>query len=176
MRKLGAHIAIAALSCFLAVGCTVQPLYAPTVSPGASAPATLAPIYIAEVDGRVSQQLRNHLIFLLNGGAGQPANADYELELEVRTTSTKVLTIDLTDVDEPTAKKVTVTTNYKLVRISDDTVVSARLVKATASYDVSGQEFANIRAERDAENRAAREAAERLRALIAADLKRAGVI
>lgn len=176
MRKLGAYFAIAALSSLLAVGCTVQPLYAPTVSPGAASHANLAPIYITEAENRVGQQLRNHLIFLLNGGSGQPANAEYELDLEVLTSSTKVLTIDPTDRDEPTAKKVSVTTDYKLVRISDETVLSARRVNATASYDVSGQEFANIRAERDAENRAARDAAERLRALIAADLTRAGAI
>jgi len=176
MRTLGAHFAIAALSSLLAVGCTVQPLYAPTGSPGVSSPAALAPIHIPEVKDRVGQQLRNHLIFLLNGGSGQPGNADYELELKVSTSSTKLLTINPTDEDEPTVEKVTVTTNYKLVRTSDDTVLSERRVKATASYDVSGQEFANIRAERDAENRAARDSAERLRALIAADLKRAGAI
>jgi len=176
MRTLGAHFAIAALSSLLTVGCTVQPLYAPTVSPGVTSPATLASIHIAEIKDRVGQKLRNHLIFLMNGGSGQPANADYELELAVSTTNTGLLTINPTDVDEPTAEKVTVTTNYKLIRVSDDTVLSERRVKATASYDVSGQEFANIRALRDAENRAARDSAERLRALIAADLKRAGVI
>ncbi len=176
MRTLGAHFAIAALSSLLAVGCTVQPLYTPTVSQGVSSPVMLAPIHVAEVKDRVGQQLRNHLIFLINGGSGQPANADYELELKVSTASTELLTINPTDVDEPTAEKVTVTTDYKLVRISDDTVISARRVMVTASYDVSGQEFANIRAERDAENRAARDSAERLRALVAADLKRAGAI
>ncbi|MAZ17580.1 MAG: hypothetical protein CL535_14790 [Ahrensia sp.] len=176
MRTLGAHFAIVALSSLLTVGCTVQPLYTPTASTGVSSPATLAAIHIPEVKDRVGQQLRNHLIFLLNGGSGQPANADYELELNVSTSSTKLLTINPTNEDEPTAEKVTVTTKYKLVRVSDDTVVSERRVLATASYDVSGQEFANIRAERDAENRAARDAAERLRAVIAADLKRAGAI
>ena len=176
MRTLGAHFAIAALSSLLTVGCTVQPLYAPTVSPGVTSPATLASIHIAEIKDRVGQQLRNHLIFLMNGGSGQPANADYELELDVSTKNTGLLTINPTDVDEPTAEKVTVMANYKLIRVSDDTVVSARRVRATASYDVSGQEFANIRALRDAENRAARDTAERVRALIAADLKRAGTI
>jgi LPS-assembly lipoprotein len=154
----------------------VQPLYAPTVSPGISSPAPLGSIHVAEVDNRVGQQLRNHLIFLLNGGSGQPANPEYELGIKVATDNKSALAIQTTTADEPTAKKVTVTANYKLNRVSDDAVLSNRRARATASYDVSDQEFANIRAERDAEDRAARDVAERLRALIAADLKRAGAI
>ena len=62
------------------------------------------------------------------------------------------------------------------MRVSDGAAISNRKVRATASYDVAGQEFANVRAERDAEDRAAGDVAERIRALIAADLKRAGAI
>jgi LPS-assembly lipoprotein len=43
----------------------------------------------------------------------------------------------------------------------------------SASYDVPRQEFAAVRAQRDAENRAARELAELLRLAIAQDLSRA---
>ena len=46
------------------------------------------------------------------------------------------------------------------------------LLRFTAAYDVPLQEFAAIRAERDAENRAARELAELLRLVIAQDLER----
>lgn len=176
MKHLGTHIAIVALSGLLAVGCTVQPLYAPSVSTGSSSQAVLASIHIPPVRDRVGQKLRNHLIFMFNGGADQPANADYELDLKVATSNTKALIIQTKTDDEPTASKVTVTANYRLVHVVDDAVVSNRRVTATASYDVSGQEFANIRARRDAEDRAARDAAERVRALVAADLKRAGAI
>ena len=176
MRHLGTRIAVATLSGLLAAGCTVQPLNAPSAPANVAASPALASIYIAAVDDRVGQQLRNHLIFLLNGGSGQPANPQYELELTVATADRSALIIQ-SDVDnEPSASKVTVTANYTLARAADGTVVSKRRAYATASYDVSSQEFANIRASRDAENRAARDVAERLRALIAADLKRAGAL
>ena len=43
-----------------------------------------------------------------------------------------------------------------------------------SSYDIPRQEFAAVRAERDAENRAARELAELLRLALAQDLEKAG--
>lgn len=177
MRHLGAHIAIATLAGLLSAGCTVQPLYAPPVAyNGAEAPAALASIDIPPIDDRVGQQLRNHLIFLLNGGSGLPVNPEYELQVTVATSSRNALIVQTRTDDEPTAKKVTVIASYVLDKIADGTTISNRRVSSTASYDVTGQEFANIRAARDAQNRAARDTAERMRALIAADLKRAGAI
>lgn len=177
MKRHGAHFAIVGLAALLAAGCTVQPLYSPAPGESAlSAPAALASIGVAEVDSRVGQQVRNRLIFLFGGGAGQPASADYELEIKVLAVTENALAIQTTVTDEPTAEKVTVSVNYRLVRTSDGVTVSNRKTRATASYDVSGQEFANTRAERDAENRAAGEVAERIRALVAADLKRARAI
>ena len=73
---------------------------------------------------------------------------------------------------EPTSQTVTVTAKYVLRKSADDSVIRSRQVTASASFDVSIQEFANVRALRDAEDRAAREAAEQMRGLLAADLSR----
>ena len=61
---------------------------------------------------------------------------------------------------------------YKLVD-STGKLVSNGDRQFSASYDVPRQEFAAFRAQRDAENRAARELAELLRLAIAQDLSRA---
>ena len=177
MRRTAARAALAVLSGIALAGCTVQPLYAPQPQAGTVRTAALASVYIEPVDDRVGQELRNHLIFLMNGGAGQPANPAYELSLNVRTRSRNAAVVQITTSDgEPTARTVTVTADYRLKRADDGTEIARRRAVVSASYDVSLQEFADTRAERDAENRAATEAAEQLRALIATDLKGAGAI
>ena len=177
MRKPAARIALAALAGIALAGCTVQPLYAPQPQASTAQSPALAAIYIEPVNERVGQELRNHLIFLLNGGSGQPTNPAYNLVLKVSVAARNAAVVQVTTSDgEPTARTITVIARYTLSRSVDEEVVSRRKTIASASYDVSLQEFANARAARDAENRAAREAAEQLRALIATDLKRAGAI
>lgn len=174
MKRIGATIAALTISGFMATACTVQPLYAPSGPSGVAKNAALGSIYVKPAEDRVGQQVRNALIFLLNGGSEQPANPAYELELKVSRSNRGALVIQTPTDGEPTASTVTVTANYTLTDTVDETKISARRASASASYDVSGQEFANARAERDAENRAARDVAERIRALLAADLARAG--
>lgn len=175
MKQLGVRI-FAVTFAGLAAACTVQPVYAPTPAHESMPAAALSSIYIEPVKDRVGQQVRNELIFLLNGGAGQPATAVYKLDLTVSQSSTKVLVV-LNDLDgEPTASSVKVTGKYRLIRTSDDEEIGSRRASAAASYDLTNQEFANIRAKRDAEDRAAREVAERLRALLVTDMKNAGAL
>lgn len=177
MKRSAARVALAVLAGLALAGCTIQPLYAPKPQAGAIRTQSLAAIYIQPVNSRVGQELRNHLIFLLNNGSGQPANPAYDLALGVQSVSRNAAVVQVSTSDgEPTARTITVTASYKLTRNDDETVVSERRATASASFDVSLQEFANVRAARDAENRAAREAAEQLHALIAADLKRAGAV
>jgi len=177
MKKPAARVALALMAGIALAGCTVQPLYAPHPRAGAVQSPALASIYIEPVNERVGQELRNRLIFLLSNGSGQPANPAYNLVLNVRSASRNAAVVQVTSSDgEPTSRTITVTASYNLTRSDDGTPVSGRRTIASASYDVSLQEFANTRAARDAEDRAAREAAEQLRALIAADLKRAGAV
>src|SRR5687768_9746535 len=75
------------LSCLvLASACTVRPLYAPVTSTGAGASTTaeLASISVKPASTRYGQEVRNHMIFLLNGGKGEPASPAYTLDLGVR--------------------------------------------------------------------------------------------
>ncbi|EKF18753.1 LPS assembly lipoprotein LptE [Nitratireductor pacificus] len=165
-----------ALSVAVASGCTVRPLMAtPDVSSSgtASMPA-LSSVAIAPVDTRYGQQVRNHLIFLLNGGAGQPANARYTLDLTVTRATSAAARIQVITDNEPTAGTLTMTGLYRLTDSQTGAVVASGKREMTSAYDVPRQEFAAIRAIRDAEDRAARELAELLRLAVGQDLARAG--
>jgi LPS-assembly lipoprotein len=61
-----------------------------------------------------------------------------------------------------------VTVSYTVRRIGTDEIVLRETVHGTASYDRFSQNFANIRAKRDAENRAAKQAADEVRIRVAA--------
>jgi len=171
VRKSGIAIGLLALT-FLSA-CTFQPLYAPTAyAPSASnvvgQSVALAQVGVREVDTRVAQQVRNHLLFLFQGGNDNPSPR-YEARLQV--TSFKRSTAAQSSLRDTTAGIVVVTSSYSLIDTATQNRVAGGTRKATASYDRTSQLFANQRAVRDAENRAGRDVAEQLRLAIASDLR-----
>lgn len=162
---------LAALAIFPA--CTVRPLYssAPATSGGTATMAEeLASIAIKPVTTREAQQVRNHLMFLFYGGAAAPASPTYTLALSVSAKVDVAASIQMTTEDEePTAKTVTMVGRYWLLA-ADGTEVASGRRQIASSYDIPTQEFAAMRALRDAEDRAARELAELLRLAVAQDL------
>lgn len=157
-------------------GCTARPLYgdvtAATGTPRSSTQQSLTSVAVKPVDDRVGQEVRNQLIFLLAGGAGQPSNPAYTLTLRTssRTSAAAVVQATTTDL-EPTSSLVTVRARYTLADAAGNTI-AAGTRNAQAAFDVSRQAFSAVRAERDAQNRAARELAEQLRLAVAQDLER----
>jgi LPS-assembly lipoprotein len=158
----------------LASACTVRPLYssAPLASGStANAQTELASIAIKPVKTRYAQQVRNNLIFALTGGNGQPAAPAYSLDINVSELLESAARIQVaTDLDQPTAGTVTLTSRYRLTDAATGAVVASGRRSISASYDKPSQEFASYRAQIDAENRAARELAELLHLAIAQDL------
>lgn len=176
--RLPARVALAGALVALAVvsGCTVRPLYgdmAPAAG-GAVAPAALSSIEIAPASDRVGQEVRNHLIFLFGGGGGQPANPLYRLTLRTRAINLTPTEVNTPRVRlEPTAGAVSVRATYELTEIATGRKISVGVRSVQAQFDIPGQEFAALRALRDAENRGARELAEILRLVVAQELERA---
>lgn len=161
-------LAALCLSTTILSACQVQPLYGEQTT-GALSPLGQSSIEVAEVGDRVGQEVRNHLIFLLNGGAGQPASPRYRLDMTV---SESVIGILRDPIDgQPTGQNLQLTAQYQLVEVATDRQVAVRSQSVTTSYDTFDQAFADIRAARDAENRAARELAERVRADLAIILR-----
>jgi LPS-assembly lipoprotein len=168
--SLAAGIALAAL----ASACTVRPLYSNApLSAGStvSAQAELASIAIKPVNTRYAQQVRNNLIFAFTGGGARTATPAYSLDLRVSESLESAANVQVaTDVDQPTAGTVRLTSNYLLTDIKTGAVVARGNRTMSASYDKPQQEFASYRAQLDAENRAARELAALLNLAIAQDL------
>jgi LPS-assembly lipoprotein len=172
-RSLTSLAIVAAFT--LLAACTVRPLYSDgVVEAGAAAglPGRLASVSVKAVDTRVGLQVRNHLIFLLNGGAGEPASPAYTIDTGVTVGRARAATVQLTRDSEPTAAVVTVTSNYKIIDTATGLVVASGRRSMNASYDVPRQEYAALQAAKNAEDRAAREVAELLRHAIAQDLQR----
>ena len=147
-------------------GCQVRPLYSTT----AGTEGKLASVSISEADDRVEQQVRNDLVFLFAGGAGEPQTARYHLELNVRVRNIGVLD-DVVD-DRARAGRIVVAADYNLVATETGETLESGKRSAVGLVDFPTQEFAKLRAVRDAENRAARELAELIRADVAAALGR----
>jgi LPS-assembly lipoprotein len=159
----------------IASACTVRPLYSNTVAPGVTETTVAAypSIDIKPVQTRYAQEVRNHLIFMLNGGAGQPANPQYSLDLGVTEVATGLLlAATTTGEDRPSAGTIVMTSSYRLTKVGTGEVVARGTRRISSSYDRPRQEFAALRAQRDAENRAARELAELLKLAIGQDLSR----
>ncbi|MBB4576991.1 LPS assembly lipoprotein LptE [Rhizobium sp. MC63] len=167
-RKLARNAGIAmilATATFLSA-CQVRPLY----SESSGVTEKLSSVGFSDASGRVEQQVRNRLIFLASRGAGEAANPQYHVEL--RATSSVADTLLRQSGDTSRAGRVTVTVTYTLSAIADGRVIKAGSRQTTALVDFSEQEFAKQRAIRDAENRAADQAAEFVGADLAAALSR----
>ncbi len=137
--------------------CQVRPLYstAPTAS-GQSLSADLSSIQIMSANSRVEQEIRNHLLFAFNGG-GNPGSPLYQLEMLSKDKASDLDIESGTGLAKTTRVALNVT--YKLTRISDRRIITTGSSFFTASYAKSEQRFANDRAQRDAENRAAQQVA-----------------
>ncbi|HET7411665.1 MAG TPA: LPS assembly lipoprotein LptE [Pararhizobium sp.] len=135
-------------------GCQVRPMYAD------SSPARqkLMSVAVEPVSSRVAQQVRNQLIFLFYGGGMAPSESAYDLALNVRRAAIGVFVNSATNT--ATAGNMRVTVNYVLKDAKTQAVVKKGTRTAVAAYDQPSQEFAKIRSARDAENRAARAAAD----------------
>lgn len=172
-RRLPGLAAIAMLSAVTA--CTVTPLYQDRTAQTGFAAQTadrLSQISVDEVDTRAAQQVRNHLIFLLGGGAGQPAHPQYKLKINVSSGETSVATVQLPSENDgrPSAGAMVVSASYTLSDLQTGEYVVSGSRSVTAAFDRPRQEFAVHRAKRDAEDRAARELAEFIRLAIAQKL------
>lgn len=163
-RALG-MVAIVALG-FALSACQVRPLYSETNGVAGK----LSSVSFSDPSSRVGQEVRNRLVFFTGRGAGEPAKAEYNVDLRVSSVAAGVLYVQSSDTS--LAGRVTVTADYTLKRASDGQVIKAGNRSAISLVDFPVQEFAKLRAIRDGENRAAREVADLVGADIAAALGR----
>lgn len=144
--------------------CQIQPLH--STNPRAttntnSIPAVLKSIQIADPQSRFDQLVRNELQFALAGGTERTGDLPYTLSLD---TKKSIRSVGISDVDfGPRAFFITISSKYVLKDTRQAAPIAQGTQEGTASYDRVDQEFANIRSERDAEIRAAKATALRIR-------------
>jgi LPS-assembly lipoprotein len=172
IRFAKAAVLLSALSGL--AGCQFQPLYGTQARTTGPSNIALSQISVAEVDTREAQQVRNHLIFLLSGGA-RPVNPSHEVRLRVATTNTNLATAVRslsTGQIGNTAGSVNITASYEIYDLTKNEIIARGNRETSASYDQTSQSFATERARRDAENRAGKAVAEQLRLAISSDFNK----
>ena len=157
-RMVGLALALALLT-----GCQVRPLYAPDAS-GVSARSQLPAIAVDEPVTRQEQVFRNVLLFGLRGG-GEAAPSLYRLNYRM------IFNVQQLAIEEVTGTPTTYQIAGRIAYILEDAATSKPLLVdealATASYNRSSQNLANLRAERDAEDRMATDLAHRVETRLA---------
>lgn len=169
----GAVLVAIAFALSVGSGCTVRPLLA--TQPGNAGQETgvsLSSVAVSPVNTRYAQEVRNHLIFLLRGGAKEPAAPRYNVDLSVSRSVASAAQVQRGNDNEPSAGTVTLAASYRLTAAGSDEGLAAGQRQVSAGFDRPPQEFAVLRAQRDAEDRAARELAELIRLAVAQDLAR----
>ena len=142
-----------------------HPLYGKTES-GESMAAKLAAVDIAKIPGRVGQKIRNELIFGTTGG-DNPETAEYSLAIGITQSLGGVL---VQSDGNTTTMVVQIDASFKLVRIKDKKILLDGKSFARAPYQRYQPIYANVRAQHDAEDRAATVIATDIRTRIAAIL------
>ena len=144
--------------------CTVRPLYS-TGAVEAGPQADLPAIDVQEPTTRPEQVFRNALLFgLRNGGDG----ADTRYGLIYRMTVREQEIAIERGTGTPNAYQLTGGVSFLVKDVATGTSVFGASVTALDSYTRSSQNFSNMRARRDAEDRLAKALAEMTQARLAA--------
>ena len=132
-------------------GSGFSPLYGSLGAQGGTVSERLASVDIAPIPGRVGQRIRNELIFGTTGGANKVTPA-YRLEIAVRETVTSAL---VEREGEARAKVYNIDATFRLIELSSNQVAFEGRSFGRAGYERFNSIFSNVRARKDAEDRAA---------------------
>lgn len=154
----------AALATLCLAGCQVRPLYA--TGPSGSGPqASLPAITVDAPTTREEQLFRNALLFGLRGGAaGETPRYQLTYRLQIVEQSIAVER----DTGTPNAYQLNGSVSILLKDLGSGASLYGAQVTGADSYNRSSQDFANIRARRDAEERLMTSLAELTRGRLAA--------
>jgi LPS-assembly lipoprotein len=125
----------------------------------------LAAIEVKPIADRIGHYLRNELVFDLDGSGGAPARR-YDLSVIV----VESLDVTVTDYSTGRADSATLvaTATYTLTERGTNRTIFTGQAVARATYDRFAQRFANVRAARDAQERAAKQLSSLIRNRLAA--------
>jgi LPS-assembly lipoprotein len=149
----------------LALGGCIRPLYGSAATGGVTVQERLASIEVGPISDRIGHYLRNELVFDLDGSGRSPARA-YNLAVTV----SEGLDVTVTDYSTGRADSATLvaTASFVLTERGSGKEITSGTAVARASYDRSVQRFANLRAARNAQERAAKSLSNLIRNRLAA--------
>ena len=142
-----------------------QPLYG-SLGTTANTSEKLRSVQFAPIPGRVGQRVRNELIYLSTGG-GLPNEPQYRLEVAIRQSITSTLVLRT---GRSNAKIYNLDAKFRLINLADKKVILSGTSYGKAGFERFTSIFSNVRARKDAEDRAARTVAEDLKSRLAAFL------
>lgn len=146
-------------------GSGFQPLYG-SGGLGANAAAGLKQVQISPIPGRVGQRIRNELLFDTDTGEGV-IDSKYRLEIAIRETVSSTI-VDRTGESE--GRVYNLDASFQLLDSKSGAILLTGESYARAPYERFTSIFANVRARKDAEDRAARVISTDLRTRLAAFL------
>lgn len=172
--RLGLRWSVVALLALATAGC-FQPMYGtgPVAGGGPSVREALAAIEIAQIEApkggpeaRMAVELQDALRFALQGGGGAaPPTHRLVVRMTLRTTP---ITVDVTS-GRAEVEVTGIDATYQLMSMTTGKPVASGQTFSRVTSDVPGQQqrFARVRAQRDAEERAARVIADHIRLRLA---------
>lgn len=166
-RGFAALVALSMMVSACADGSGFRPLYG-NVGAMTSAEGKLASVETATIPGRTGQRIRNELIFQTTSG-DKPPPAVYRLEVVIK----ESLLSTLVERDGNAASQVySLDATFRLVNIGDNKVLLQGSSFGRAGFERFTSVLANVRAQEDAQNRAAKTVANDIKGRIAAFLSR----
>lgn len=141
--------------------CGFRPLYRQDGA-GAAVPQ-FNQIAIAQPEDRVSQQLRNHLLDMITP-KGNPERPAYILDYRI---TESVGSVFVTRSDEITRNNLQLTIYVYLRNYEDGRPLTTLSITSQASYNLTVADYSNLINEKNARERALRDAAEQIRIRLA---------
>jgi LPS-assembly lipoprotein len=138
-------------------GCGFKPLY--RADDGRDAVPQFAEISIAQPDDRPSQQLRNHLLDMLTP-RGTPDRPRYLLEYRITESIGSVFVLRS---EEITRNNLQISVSGSLRDYQSGKTLYSMTATSQASYNLTTADYANLISEKNARERALRDAAEQIR-------------
>ncbi len=141
--------------------CGFHPLYGKFGN--SSADATFRSVYIEPIPERVGYELRSKLLDLFNA-PNAPSSAAYKLKIELKADEKGLAVQQNASVTRYTYH---LTARFRLVAARSGDVLKRGVVHSLTNYNVVQSPYATVVADKDAQDRAAEDVAERLRTELA---------
>lgn len=157
MKRIFRAVAVAVAAVSLA-GCGFRPLYAVGTTPDGMS-SYFGQVYVDPIPGRQGVHLRNQLLDAMTPD-GTPSNAAYNLNVQLTDQKEGLAIQENTQI---TRYNYNLTAKYELRDAVSNEVLDKGVARAIAAYNVVDSQFGTQSAERDAQERAAREVGEDIR-------------